>query len=317
MKKYPVPGAVGSLMIREVVKLLRSTGITLPITSHILISCSAGPDSMALAHLIAKYGRRVGLAGFTLLHVNHGWRGEESDADEELVREFASNLKVGFLSKRLPNGKGKKGESWENAARLGRKKVFVAEARRLSAYVLTGHHADDLAETLLWRLFTGNSRTHGAGILIKEGVELRPFLRIRKEQIFSYLKEENIPFRIDSSNADPRFLRAQMRRVLMPQMENLFPQSIQHLIDIGLAAQLPTKESSPSLLVEEPWPTLFAANGLKLRQAHWKVLSEKLRRDPNWLGELHLPQGWRLKCEKAGPRGGKMRGHRRWVLEQV
>lgn len=238
-KAYPSPKAVGGKLIRTLVSSLRKNGIELPITSHILCACSGGADSTALALLLVKYGRRVGAAErISLLHVNHGWRGAESDRDERFVVGLGKKLGVPVTVHRL-HEKPTKGDSWEAHARSLRKGIFLEESRkhsigRSAAIVFTGHQADDQAETRLWRLFTGAFQTLGEGILPRHGVEVRPLLGVRRSELVLFLKEERQRWRNDSSNQDPRFLRAQMRKELMPVIEKLFPRAIQAINSVEL-----------------------------------------------------------------------------------
>ncbi|MCC7440934.1 MAG: hypothetical protein IT285_04850, partial [Bdellovibrionales bacterium] len=84
---YPVPGREGGKLIRRLISFLRSQGTRVPVSSHILIGCSGGLDSTALAWLIGRYGRRVvGPERITLVHFHHGWRGREADRDARRVR---------------------------------------------------------------------------------------------------------------------------------------------------------------------------------------------------------------------------------------
>ncbi|MBC7386045.1 MAG: tRNA lysidine(34) synthetase TilS [Cryobacterium sp.] len=225
---YPVPGAIGGQLIRTMLKAVRSTKLEIPVTSHILCACSGGADSTALALLVARYGRRLG-SRVSLLHINHGWRGEESDGDEAFVLLLGKKLGIPVWVERLEE-KPKKGESWEAHARDFRKVVFRRYSARLEgASIFTGHTADDQAETRLWRLFTGAPAKLGGGILMRHGVEVRPLLGVRRRDLISFLHEEKQIWREDSSNFDPRFLRARMRRDLMPVLEEIFPKAIESI----------------------------------------------------------------------------------------
>jgi tRNA(Ile)-lysidine synthase len=162
-----------------------------------------------------------------LLHINHGWRGRESDGDEAFTRALAKKLGVEFVSRKLDE-KPSSGESWEAHARSLRKKIYREESNNWGgAPVFTAHSADDQAETRLWRLFTGAFEELGSGILPRHGVEVRPLLEVRRNDLRGFLREERQKWREDSSNQDPRFLRAQMRQELMPVIERLFPRSIE------------------------------------------------------------------------------------------
>lgn len=239
--RYPAPGPVGGKLIRILVAATREAGLKLPLTSHILCACSGGIDSVALAVLLVKYGRRVGApCGISLLHVNHGWRGKESDGDERFVVSLGRKLRVPVRVRRIRE-KPKKGESWEAHARTLRKAIYREEAGRTlkkgenEGHVFTGHQADDQAETRLWRLFTGAFATLGEGILPRHGVEVRPLLNVRRTDLIAFLKEEKQSWREDSSNQDPRFLRARMRRELMPVIEAIFPGAIPAINALGAA----------------------------------------------------------------------------------
>ena len=118
-----------------------------------------------------------------------------------------------------------------------RKAIYENLARKYQARILTAHHGDDLAETVLWRILTGASQTHLEGIRFEEGVEVRPLLAVRKQLLYDFLKEEGLEWSEDSTNGDPRFLRARMRAELMPRLERIFPRGVQHLIDLGLSAE--------------------------------------------------------------------------------
>ena len=210
----------------------------------------------------------------------------------------------------LANHDSKK--SWEDEAREFRKEIFTREAEKFTreeekhpALVFTAHQADDQAETLLWRLFTGAAQTHGGGVIFHHGVEMRPFLTCRKALIKSYLHEVGQSYREDATNQSDRFLRARMRSQLMPAIEKLFPRAIDHLVSLALSAQagITNLDNTPM----NPYDTLIAAAGLKVRRPHFKILSEKLVAKKSWCGEIHLPGGWKLICQPP----------EKWILERI
>jgi tRNA(Ile)-lysidine synthetase-like protein len=313
MALYPRPQHMGGILIREAVrvwKAARPTSAPRQTTSQILCAVSGGPDSLALAHLLIHYGRNVApRERISLLHVNHGWRGEESDADESYVRKCSEIWDVPLEVVRLNPRAMTRGDSWEDAARRERKKIYNRLSERKKALVFTAHHADDVAETLLWRLFTGAARTHGAGILEREGSEFRPFLRIRKSQLVTYLLEEKLEWRTDPTNLEGRFLRSRMRKDLMPLVEALFPQAVQHLVKLG--EQAARKEPEETGEGYELGSVFFRLVDGRIRRAHWEAL-ETLQRKSR--GEIHLPNGWKLKRETVSERKGG--GHERWTIER-
>jgi tRNA(Ile)-lysidine synthetase-like protein len=302
MTPYPRPGKVGGRLIRDVIGFLKNQKIELPITSHILIGVSGGPDSMALAHLLLKYGRRIAPKDqVTLLHVDHGWR-DKSQADARFVATFAKRWGIKLQVKKLKApqlNETYKGRSWEEVARDARKEFFLQAAQKKNSIVLTAHQADDLAETLLWRLFTGSAQTHGGGIAVRHGVELRPFLTQRKAVLLEYLKEEEQDFREDETNLDARFLRARIRAELLPTIEKIFPRAVEHLVKLGLAAQMQSEQQSKEAQVEPPelgFELLFQAAGIRGRRPHWEAL---LRNQHKSQSEMDLPGGWKLTHKKG------------------
>lgn len=293
---YAKPKQQGGVLIREVVQFLKAQKVKLPITSHILIAQSAGSDSTALATLIAKYGRKVGQTDrIQLTYVNHGWRPDEAKKDESFVRSLGRKLGVKVKILRIPGKPIAPGASWEEEGRTKRRELLAREARKLGpdTLILTAHHADDLAETALWRLFTGSSDTHGGGILAQNGNKIRPFLRVRKKALQKFLAEEEQDWREDHTNHEGRFLRSKMRAELMPNLEKLFPKAVTHLVNQALAHQAASSEENRIRGTEAFESSLFSLTELKLRRPHWLALRSKLQ-DKDWTGEIHLPEGWKL-----------------------
>jgi tRNA(Ile)-lysidine synthetase-like protein len=310
MAMYSKSGPIGGKLIRDVLSFWReqtSQSQGLLITSHILIAVSGGADSMALAELIVKYGRKVAdPRKIRILHINHRWRKEQSDQDEVFVREAARRLRVPITIVRL-KPPVKDGGSLEERARKARKRIFKRLSEKYRAPVLTAHHADDLAETLIWRLMTGSASTHGGGISFQSGVELRPFLKIRKKILKNFLLEEGRNWREDPTNHEGRFLRSKLRATAMPALEALFPRMVERLVEQGLNAQRKQpqqSETDPSLL--------FSAAGLELRRAHFillKKLQSRVEAGRSKRGEWNFQQGWKLKWETSDK-------IQRWILER-
>ena len=294
MSAYSKPNAVGGQLIRDVVKFLRDHGVQLPIQVPVFIAVSGGSDSVALAQLLVKYGRRVTpKENIRLIHVNHGWRGKASDKDAEFVRALSKELKVPVSIIRAKKTKPALGDSWEDDARQVRKEIFAKASKSAgnTAVILTAHQAEDLAETVLWRLMTGASDSHGGGILVQHGNEIRPFLRTRKAVLQDFLKEEKQLWKEDITNHEGRFFRSKLRLELFPILEKLFPKSVGHLGDFALQAQ---KRKAGQLNTQQNGlDALWKALELKIRRPQWLALREKTSL-AGWTGEIQLSQGWKL-----------------------
>lgn len=181
------------------------------------VAVSGGADSVALLHLLhgALPGRGVALVA---LHLNHGLRGPDSDSDEAFVHELATSLALDFHSERAVLNAD--GANLEAEARQARLDFFRRKAQELSlAAVATGHTLDDQAETVLFRLLRGTGVQGLSAILpwTREGL-VRPMLRVRREELRAWLRERNLPWREDLSNADPRFSRNRIRAEVLPAL---------------------------------------------------------------------------------------------------
>jgi tRNA(Ile)-lysidine synthase len=262
--------------------------------SRIFIAVSGGADSLALALLLKKYGRRIApQASLEVIHVNHRWRAGESTRDARWVKKWCASRRLPCQVFTAPRPQQ---APTEEAAREFRKGIFERLARRSPALILTAHHADDQAETVLWRLMTGGASTHGRGILrttrSRSGsvTELRPFLEVRRKTLQAFLKEEGEGWLEDPSNQDPRFLRARLRADIMPLLEQVFPKAVEHLC--ALAKGAPAQE-------QNPLASLLLSGGFRARRGHFHEVAKRLR-TVKALGEVALPDGWRLRVVNSG-----------------
>ena len=211
-----------------------TTGL-FPEKSSILVAVSGGLDSMVLLHslytLSGKNSWRIAVA-----HFNHGLRGSESDADQCLVSEFSEQLKLKItLGNWIKDTKPIKEQGLEMAARERRYKFLgKAAIKHRCKYIATAHHADDQAETFLWRMMRGSGGEGLGGMRPlspfsqKSGIKLaRPLISVNRSSIKEYADGNAVPFREDSSNSNPKFLRNKIRRKLIPYLKNNFNPEIQ------------------------------------------------------------------------------------------
>ena len=302
---YLKPGSVGGTLIREVIAFLREQGVQLPIVSDILIATSAGSDSVALAHLLVHYGRKISpRTQISLLHINHRWRANESDQDAEFVRQLGEKWGVPVKIHTLDPPSELLKDSWEEYARIHRKKIYQNESQA-GRLILTAHHADDFAETLLWRFCTGAIETHGGGICFSQGAEMRPFLKQRKSKIRDYLQEVGQDYREDKTNDSSRFMRARLRKEVIPHLGAIFPRWVDHLVQLGLKFQKTqtlggfASDHSNSIETRERIEGLFQSEGIKARRPHWSQLLSGLENEEGRVRKMDLPGGWKLTLEKS------------------
>ena len=201
-----------------------------------LAAVSGGADSTAmLAGLAALREEAVcsaGAAGFSLhcVHVEHGIRpAEESRGDARAVEALCEKLDVPCKVVTIPAGRiaafaGKGGPGIEGAARIFRYRALNAEAKLIGACrILTAHTIDDLLENLLMRILKGAGPAGLAPMPKARGRIFRPLLDITRQDVLAYLEEKGLSYRTDSTNADTRFFRNQVRLKLVPFLDGVFP----------------------------------------------------------------------------------------------
>lgn len=191
---------------------------------RILLSLSAGKDSMALFDIMLRMSRELSLE-LAVFHLNHLLRGEESDGDERFLAGFAADRGVPCYIERADVAAERPGgTSVEEYARERRYRLLEDLRLRLGfSRIATAHTADDSVETVLMRIFSGTG-IHGlAGILPKRGAVIRPLLACSSDMIYDYLRERGIPWREDSSNRDTVYLRNFIRNTVIPETEKRFP----------------------------------------------------------------------------------------------
>jgi tRNA(Ile)-lysidine synthase len=188
--------------------------------SPLLLGYSGGPDSKALLYALLEAGCQT----LHVAHVDHGWR-EESAREEEIVRKEIEHLKLPYFTTRL-NGIAK-----EAIAREERFKFFKSlfEKNSYQALIL-GHQADDLAETVLKRIFEGTHLPFIGGMKpVSSMLEMtlwRPLLKISKKELINYLETKQLKPLFDPTNKDPAYLRARMRVETLPFLQKSFGKSI-------------------------------------------------------------------------------------------
>lgn len=182
---------------------------------------SGGIDSMVLLDVLRRLGHPC-----SVLHVDHGLRGAESDADRAFVQEHCRREGIPFrwskvdVAARAREG----GLSAQMAARELRYAFFRDARCQEPRKVALAHHADDAVETLLMHLMRGTgSDGWGAIPPVQEEAFIRPLLCVPRAEIERYAAEHRIAYRADSSNSDPKYLRNRVRHELLPLMEAMRP----------------------------------------------------------------------------------------------
>jgi tRNA(Ile)-lysidine synthase len=182
----------------------------------LLIAVSGGPDSTALLLMAAEWAKRRGKTRVEAATVDHGLRAESAD-EAKAVAKLCARLGVGH---RILQWKGAKPATrLQERAREARYRLLVDHAKAIGADALvTAHHADDQAETVLFRLLRGSGVAGLRGMDVmtaRDGMTIaRPLMALRKRDLIAFANARGAPFVDDPSNADPRFARTRLRALL-------------------------------------------------------------------------------------------------------
>ena len=255
----------------------------------ILLAFSGGIDSSALLHLLMAL-RQEWAFELYLAHFNHKLR-VAADKDESFVRERAAELQlplfVGWRDVREEARRRK--TNLEEEARFWRYKFLTEKAQEIGgAKIALGHNLNDQVETFFLRLFRGAGLSGIGGMKPCLGQRIiRPLIEISRQEIELYLQKNQIPYRVDRSNFDRRFLRNKIRAELIPYLEREFDTALLDHISIFMTivreeeevlAELARKEAEKMIREEEGVLQLDRAALLALRPALGRrVIREYLR----------------------------------------
>jgi tRNA(Ile)-lysidine synthase len=192
-----------------------------------LLGLSGGRDSVFLVHWL----HQSGFQNITLCHLNHQFRGDEAERDAAFCKELAQALDLPFLADSVDVTALAKEQklSLETAARQARHTFFArCAAQTKCPRILLAHHAEDQAETILFRLIRGSAGIRGMAaqkeIIVNDTPLhlLRPILGLRRSQIDTFLSGKQIYYREDESNNEPFAVRNRIRHEALPLLNDIF-----------------------------------------------------------------------------------------------
>lgn len=186
---------------------------------RVLVAVSGGADSMALLSFLLSIKDKYSL-DICVAHIEHGIRSNESKADAEFVKNFCNknNLKFHLKIIDAPKLAKKLGKGVEEVSREERYKFFnTIECDKIA----TAHNLTDNIETLIFRLARGTGLKGACSIPPVRGKIIRPLIEISSADIRTYCKQNNIEYRIDSTNFDDTYSRNLIRLNILPLLEKL------------------------------------------------------------------------------------------------
>jgi tRNA(Ile)-lysidine synthase len=192
-----------------------------------IVALSGGADSVALLRILCHLGYRVEAA-----HCNFHLRGEESDRDEDFVKNLCQKHGVPLHLIHFDTAEyaSLHQVSIEMAARELRYGYFRQLRDDLGAeMVCVAHHRDDAVETMLMNLLRG-AGIHGlTGIRPRNDYVVRPLLGVTRQEIEEYLHSIGQDYVTDSTNLQPDVLRNKVRLQLLPLLEQIYPGAAENI----------------------------------------------------------------------------------------
>ncbi|MEO6540828.1 MAG: tRNA lysidine(34) synthetase TilS, partial [Ferruginibacter sp.] len=214
-------------LLKEFQQYIKAQNLFQP-KDKLLLAVSGGVDSVVLCELCKQAGY-----DFVIAHCNFQLRGEESERDENFVRELGKKYEVEVLVKKFDTNKYAQENklsiqvvarelryAWFNELLAKIKNDLNPEGSaspfRGLGGLLTAHHANDNTETLLMNFFKGTGINGLHGILPKQGNIIRPLLFAKKEELSAFAAANRLAFVEDSSNAADKYTRNYFRNQLIP-----------------------------------------------------------------------------------------------------
>lgn len=232
-----------------------------PEASTLRCAVSGGPDSMALLALAVATGARV-----EAHHVNHHLR-TDADADIGVIRRFADSHGVVVVEHHVSVSTGPNLEARARAARYG----------ALPDDALTGHTADDQAETMLINLMRGA----GASGLSSMQHARRPLIGLRRSDTHALCRTLAIDVVSDSMNDDPRFQRTRVRSELVPLLNDIAKRDV-----VPILVRQSDILADDERLLDDLASTIDPTDARSLRDAPLPLARRALRA---WLADPYPP----------------------------
>jgi len=209
----------------------------IPPGAKVLAAVSGGVDSIVMLNLLLKVQPALDCR-LALAHFNHNLRGDESQRDADFVRNTALNLNLPFFYAEWRSPPKSK-KSIQTSARQARF-AFLENTLKKHAFhrLALAHHQDDRLETVFFALIKGYGLISLRGITPQSGLRIHPLLCLTKNEILDYAHSNNLKWVEDSSNLKTGCLRNYIRRKIFPQLETIYPQFHNSLLNIAQEADI-------------------------------------------------------------------------------
>jgi tRNA(Ile)-lysidine synthase len=262
----------------------------------ILVATSGGVDSMVLIDILSQIEniKKIGIA-----HCNFSLRGNESDEDEEFIKNYANQKNIPFHSikfntKELAEQNQKSIQLIARELRYDFFKKISQENQYNNKYdfVATAHHLSDSLETSIYHLSKGTGIAGIRGILPKRTISkksqtaiIRPLLCITKEEILNYANENNLKWREDASNQTQKYKRNFIRHSIIPLLKKINPDTektflntSERLRSMENLLQFHLREFEKTILIKEDKSSLINISEINNLIEPLLIISEFLKK---------------------------------------
>lgn len=167
-----------------------------------------------------------------VLHVNYQLRENDSDLDEQFVRDFCEKNDIPFHLKKVEYSEGNI-QSWARNERYDWFQLILNDSEE--NFVVLAHHSDDQVETFFLNLARGGGLMGLSGMLENHNRIIRPLLPFSKQEIVQYANENKVDWREDVSNQSLKYSRNKLRNEILPSLQSDFPNlnhSVLTLVDV-------------------------------------------------------------------------------------
>ncbi|MFA5993779.1 MAG: tRNA lysidine(34) synthetase TilS [Parcubacteria group bacterium] len=241
--------------------------------SKIVLGISGGADSTCLLAIFYQLKETYDLE-LIIAHVNYGLRGKESEADEAFVRQLAKKyaLPIEILTAEVTST-----ENLESHLRDLRY-AFFEKIRQNSNFdlIAVAHNLDDQAETFLMRMLRGSGLKGLGAMQFKNEKLIRPLLATSRNEILTYLKENDLDYRTDQTNFTLDFYRNKIRHELLPLLEKNYNPNIKKTL-FNATLSISEDEAFLEKITAKYLPTTNNLSAQKINDLHPAMQKRVLR----------------------------------------
>lgn len=198
---------------------------------HVLAGVSGGADSVCLLLVLLELLKQYRLT-LTVVHVEHGIRGEDSRRDAAFVESLCARLGVELkvFHEDAVAFSREHGMTLEEGARELRYQRFSEVSNKVGANrIAVAHNQNDSGETLLFHLARGSGLKGMCGIVPVRGEIIRPLLCVSRQEIEVFLRERGQEFCTDATNRDILYSRNKIRHQVLPLLTEINAGAVEHL----------------------------------------------------------------------------------------